>query len=119
MPSLSLLAGRTVHDSKNTIEVKHLALSSSASSPRVWGNRHIFQGNREQRPNFEGNMGAKTILGNVEHKKTFSMFWGTGEHTNLVQGNMRKGISPMKALKLDRSLRSTPENKAQLKASTK
>ena len=29
-------------------------------------------------PNFEGNRGTKTILGNREHRKQFFDFWGTG-----------------------------------------
>ena len=32
-------------------------------------------GTGEQRPNFEGNRGTKTILGNREHKYNFSMFF--------------------------------------------
>ena len=34
--------------------------------------------------------GTKTILGNMEHKKTIFDFWGTGEQANLFQGT--KGI---------------------------
>ena len=43
-------------------------------------------------PNFEGNGGTKTILGNTEIKKQQQIFdfWGTGEQANLFQGN--KGI---------------------------
>ena len=48
-----------------------LSLSLSFSlSQGVLGNRgkgHLFQGNREQRPNFEGNRGTKTVLGNREY----------------------------------------------------
>ena len=33
-----------------------------------------FRGTGEQRPNFEGNRGTKTIFGNREHKKTFRFF---------------------------------------------
>ena len=47
------------------------------------GKRVFISGNRgnvfisgEQRPNFEGNWGAKTILGNREHKKTHFHFFG-------------------------------------------
>ena len=43
-------------------------------------------------PNFEGNRGTKTILGNREHKKTnFRFFWETGEQANLFQGNKGTG----------------------------
>ena len=44
------------------------------------GNKGIyFRETGEQRPNFEGNRGTKTILGNREHKKKNSIF---GEHGN-------------------------------------
>ena len=50
--------------------------------PRVWGNMgkgvFISGGTGEQRSNFEGNRGTKTILGSREHKKTFFYFGGTG-----------------------------------------
>ena len=45
----------------------------------------------EQRPNFEGNRGTKTILGN----KQFFDFWGTGEQANLFQGNKGTGTHPL------------------------
>ena len=38
-------------------------------SKGFFGNRD-FRGTGEQRPNFEGNWGTKTILGNREHLKT-------------------------------------------------
>ena len=67
-----------------------LSLSLSLSlSPGVLGNRgkgHLFQGNREQRPNFEGNRGTKTILGNREYKYIKIGFRATGEEANLFQG---------------------------------
>ena len=48
--------------------------------PGVLGNsgkRGIyFRGTWEQRPNFEGNRGTKTILGNREHKTTNFRFLG-------------------------------------------
>ena len=41
------------------------------------GNKGIyFRGTGEQRPNFEGNRGTKTILRNREHKKTIFQFLG-------------------------------------------
>ena len=50
-------------------------------SQGFWGTGeqgHLFQGNREQRLNFEGNRGTKTILGNREHRKQFSIFGEQG-----------------------------------------
>ena len=45
--------------------------------PRGFGEQGIyFRGTGEQRPNFEGNRGTKTILGNREHKKTNFRFLG-------------------------------------------
>ena len=61
--------------------------------PGVLGNRgkgYLFQGKREQRSNFEGNRGTKTILGNREHKKTNFRFWGnrgTSQFSSREQGN--------------------------------
>ena len=43
----------------------------------------------EQRPEFHGNRGTKTILGNRVHKKTNFIFLGTGN--NLFQGNNGTG----------------------------
>ena len=40
------------------------------------GSRAFISGEREQMPNFEGNSGTKTILGNREHKKTNFRFLG-------------------------------------------
>ena len=62
-------------------------LSSEARGhPRAFGEqgkRVFLSGNRgkgfisgEQIPNFEGNRGTKTILGNREHKKTHFQFFG-------------------------------------------
>ena len=43
------------------------------------GKRGIyFRGTGEQIPNFEGNRGTKTILGNREHKKTFRFLGNRG-----------------------------------------
>ena len=59
--------------------------------PGAMGNRGkgqvYFRGTWKQRPNFEGNMGAKTILGNLEHKKLIFDFWGTGQFILGEQGN--------------------------------
>ena len=53
------------------------------------GNGIYFRGTGEQRPNFEGNRGTKTILGNI--RKQIFDFLGTGEEANLFQGNKGKG----------------------------
>ena len=44
------------------------------------GEKSIYsRGTVEQRPNFEGNKGTKTLLGNRERKKTnFRIFWEQG-----------------------------------------
>ena len=55
------------------------------------GENAFISGEREQMPNFEGNRGIKTILWNREHKKQIFDFWGTGEQTNLFQGNKGTG----------------------------
>ena len=49
-----------------------------------------FRGRGEQRPNFEGNRGTKTILGNREHKKKNCQFFGnrgTRQFISREQGN--------------------------------
>ena len=81
-----------------------LSLSLSLSlSPGVLGNRgkgHLFQGNREQRPNFEGNRGTKTILGNREYiyiKKWFSGNRGTSQFISGEQWNR----SPLRGFRSD------------------
>ena len=62
------------------------------------GKRGIyFRGTGEQRPNFEGNMGTKTIMGNREHKKAIFILWGTGEQSNLFKGNKGTGTRPGRA----------------------
>ena len=52
-----------------------------------------FRGTGEQRPNFEGSRGTKTILGNREHKKQIFEFWRTGEQANVFQGNKGTGTT--------------------------
>ena len=37
-------------------------------------------------PNYEGNRGTKTILGNREHKKTYFGFLGNGGTSQLISG---------------------------------
>ena len=53
------------------------------------GNRAFISG--EQRPNFEGNRGTKTIFGSGNIRKQIFDFLGTGEHANLFQVNKGKG----------------------------
>ena len=53
----------------------------------VFGNRrkgHLFQG--KIMPNFEGNMGTKTILGNREDKKTNFRFLGNRGTSKFLSG---------------------------------
>ena len=63
--------------------------------PRGFGEQGIkvisFRGTGEQRPNFEGNRGTKTILENREHKKTNFRYFGTGEQANLFHGSNGTG----------------------------
>ena len=72
--------------------MKCLLTRNSEALPGVLGNRgkRVFISG-EQRPNFEGNRGIKTILRNWEHKKTNFRFLGTGEQANLLQGNKGTG----------------------------
>ena len=62
----------------------------------LWGTGGMgihFKGTGEQMPNFEGNRGTKTILGNTEHKKTNFRFKGnrgvkgTSQFISGEQGN--------------------------------
>ena len=62
------------------------------------GNRAFISG--EQRPNFEGNRGTKTILGNREHKKTIFFFWGGGGNrgtSQFISGEQRNSNPPWRA----------------------
>ena len=75
----------------------------SRGPPRGFGEQGkrgiYFRGTGEQRSNFEGNRGTKTILGNRKHKKTNFRFLGnrgtsqfiSGEQANLFQGNKGTG----------------------------
>ena len=45
-----------------------------------------FRGTGEQRPNFEGNRGTKTILGNRAHKKTNFRFLGNRGTSQFISG---------------------------------
>ena len=60
------------------------------SPPRGFGeqgNKQIYlRGTGEQRPNFEGNRGTKTILGNREHKKTNFRFLGNRGTSQFISG---------------------------------
>ena len=51
-----------------------------------------FSGTGGQRPNIQGNMGTKTVLGNREHyRNTILDFGGSGEPVNVFQGNKGTG----------------------------
>ena len=55
------------HCWKSHVAAQLFSYPSMRPSHECWGTRgkgHIFKGNREQRPNFEGNRGIKTIFGN-------------------------------------------------------
>ena len=78
-----------------TLSLSLSLLLSLSLSLGVLGNRgkgHLFQGNREQRLNFERNRGTKTILGNREYIYIKIGFRATGEQANLFQGS--NGIGP-------------------------
>ena len=45
-----------------------------------------FRRTGEPRPNFEGNRGTKTILGNMEHKKTNFRFLGNRGTSQFISG---------------------------------
>ena len=52
------------------------------------GNNAIyFRGTRVQRSKNEANRGTKAILGNREQRKSRFQFRGTGEQSDLFQGN--------------------------------
>ena len=54
-----------------------------------------FRGTGESRPNFEGNRGTKTILGNSEHKKTNFRFLGNTEGNKPIYfRGTREHVSP-------------------------
>ena len=73
--------------------------------PGVLGNRgkgYLFRGTGEQRSNFEGNRGTKTILGNMKHKKTNFRFLGnrgTSQFISGEQGNRYPPPPPREGLK--------------------
>ena len=56
------------------------------------GKRVFISG--EQRPNFEGNRGTKTILGNREHKKTNFRFWGNRRSSQFISGEQGNRYPP-------------------------
>ena len=74
------------------------------SSQGFWGTGEkgiYFRGTGEQRPNFEGNRGTKTILGNREHKKTNFRFLGNRGTSQFISGDQgnRYPPTPWKGLK--------------------
>ena len=46
-----------------------------------------MRGTGEHRSKNEGNRGPMAILGNGEHRKSTFLFLGTGEQSDLFQGN--------------------------------
>ena len=70
------------------------------SSQGFWGTGetgHLFQGNREQRPNFEGNRGTTTILGNREHMKTNFRYLGNRGTSQFISGEQGNRYPPGRA----------------------
>ena len=53
-----------------------------------------FRGTGEQRPNFEGNRGTKTILENKEQKKTNFRFLGNKETSQFISGEQGNRYPP-------------------------
>ena len=53
-----------------------------------------FRGTGEQRQNFEGNRGTKTILGNREHKKTNFRFLGNRGTSQFISGEQGNWYPP-------------------------
>ena len=52
------------------------------------GNKGLkMRGTGEHRSKNEGNRGPMAILGNGEHRKSTFLFLGTGEQSDLFQGN--------------------------------
>ena len=56
--------------------------------PWEQGNKGVkMRGTGEHRSKNEGNRGPMAILRNGEHRKSTFLFWGTGEQSDLFQGN--------------------------------
>ena len=63
------------------------------------GNKGIyFRGTGEQRPNFEGNRGTMTILGNREHKKANFPFLGNRGTSEFISGEQGNRYPPWEGL---------------------
>ena len=59
------------------------------------GNKGIyFRETGEQRPNFEGNRGTKTIFGNRKHKKTHFRFLGNMGTSQFISGEQGNKYPP-------------------------
>ena len=74
-------------------------MSADEALPGVLGNRGIrafISG--EQRPNFEGNWGTNTILGNREHKKTNFRFLGNRGTSQFISGEQGNRYPPWEGL---------------------
>ena len=69
--------------------------------PGILGNRGkgiYFKGAGEQRPNFKGNRGTKTILGNRVHKRTnIRFFWEQGNKPIYFKGTGTPPPTPGRA----------------------
>ena len=70
------------------INSKRVSVFISEALPGVFG---------EQRPNFKGNRGTKTILGNREHKKTNFQFFGNRGTSQFISGEQGSRYPPGRA----------------------
>ena len=80
------------------INSKRVSVFISEALPGVFekqGKQGIFSG--EQRPNFKGNRGTKTILGNREHKKTNFRFLGNRVTSQFISGEQGSKYPPGRA----------------------
>ena len=93
--------GEALHVAYKRYKIKRkLAFSRElkTSEFRGTGEKGIyFRGTGKQRPNFEGNMGTKTILGNREHKKTKFRFFGEQGNKPIYFRGTREQIPPWRA----------------------
>ena len=78
-----------------TIVMLNIFMFYTEALPGVLGNRgkRVFISG-EQRPNFEGNRGTKTILGNREHKKTNFRFLGNRGTSQFISGEQGNRYPP-------------------------
>ena len=80
------------------INSKRVSVFVSEALPGVFreqGTQGIFfRRTGEKRPNFKGNRGTKTILGNREHKKTNFRFFGNRGTSQFISGEQGNRYPP-------------------------